>query len=201
MSDPACLSDRINSFSLVSYIPEELGDFITGLRQVLVPGCEAQSHVTVLPPRPLSVEQTDAEDALRRWLEPFPPFRIEIGDVSVFEETSVVFAEIGTGRDELAELHTALNAGPLWFDEPYSYHPHITLAQGFSPEKLRELYSIAATHWQQFSLNRSFVVDSLTFVQNTVANRWIDLAECELGGAVAMPTAHPSALTPGASVR
>lgn len=187
MGDPACSSDRINSFSLVSYIPGALGEFVTELRQQLVSGCIAQSHVTVLPPRPLSVSQHVAEDTLRRWLEPFPPFEIEIGDISVFEETSVIFAEIGAGRNELMELHSTLNQGPLHFDEPYPYHPHITLAQGFAPDRLPHLYAIAQRQWQESRLARSFVVDSLMFVQNTVGNRWLDLAECELRGAVAVP--------------
>jgi 2'-5' RNA ligase len=187
MDDPAFISDRINSFSLVSYVPGELGQFLTELRQQLVQGCIAQSHVTVLPPRPLWVPTADAEDTLRRRIEPFPPFRLEIAELSVFEQTSVVFADIGAGRDELLELHTALNDGPLHFDEPYPYHPHITLAQGFPPEQLRELYARAQNHWRESTLDRSFQVDSLTFVQNTLSNRWLDLAECQLRGAVAVP--------------
>jgi 2'-5' RNA ligase len=187
MGDPSFLSDRINSFSLVSYIPGALGDFITELRQELVAGCVAQSHVTVLPPRPLSVPQGVAEQTLRGWLEPFPPFVIQIGKISVFEETSVVFAEIGAGRDELRELHTVLNQGPLYFDEPYPYHPHITLAQGFPADHLAHLFDISQGRWNEFHLERSFLVDTLTFVQNTVGNCWLDLAECELRGAVAVP--------------
>ena len=187
MGDPAFSTDRINSFSLVSYIPGALGDFITDLRQQLVAGCVAQSHVTVLPPRPLLVPPAEAEETLRRWLEPFPPFEIEIDNISVFEQTGVVFAEIGAGRGELVELHDALNQGPLYFAEPYPYHPHITLAQGFPLEQLTSLYQTALDRWEASGLQRSFFVDSLVFVQNTVANRWFDLAQCELRGAVAVP--------------
>ena len=68
MGDPAFSSDRINSFSLVSYIPGPLGEFITNLRQDLVSGCVAQSHVTVLPPRPIEVPIEEAEDALHQSL-------------------------------------------------------------------------------------------------------------------------------------
>ena len=47
-SQPA-LGDRINSYAVVSYIPGALGEFITRLREELVKGCVAQSHVTILP--------------------------------------------------------------------------------------------------------------------------------------------------------
>jgi 2'-5' RNA ligase len=186
MGDPAFLSDRINSFSLVSYIPGPLGEFITDLRQELVSGCVARSHVTVLPPRPIEVPIEEAEDALRRRVELYPAFEVEILDIGLFTATNVVIAEIGVGRNELIEMHAALNSGPLAFDEPYDYHPHITLAQNFPPELLAAVYATAKERWDSFPLRRSFLVDSLIFVQNTVGNRWLDLAECDLRGAVAI---------------
>ena len=187
MCDPAFFSDRINSFSLVSYIPGPLGEFITTLRQELVQGCIAQSHVTVLPPRPIGVPAEEAEDTLRRWVEPFPSFEVEILDIGLFSQTNVVIAEIGAGRSELIEMHEALNAGPLAFDEPFDYHPHITLAQNFPAEDVPAIHARARERWMHEAPARSFLVDSLIFVQNTVGNRWIDLAECELRGAVAVP--------------
>ena len=186
MGDPAFFTDRINSFSLVSYIPGRLGEFMTSLRQELVPACVAQSHVTVLPPRPVSVSPEEAEETLRQWVEPFPAFEVEIVDIGLFSETNVVIAEIGAGRNELIEMHEALNAGPLYFDEPYDYHPHITLAQNFPAEQVPTIYAAARERWLRDAPARSFIVDSLTFVQNTVGNRWIDLAACELRGAVAV---------------
>ena len=59
------MSDRINSYALVSYIPGRLGDFITKLRQDLIAGCVAQSHVSILPPRPLQVDPQVAADEIR----------------------------------------------------------------------------------------------------------------------------------------
>ena len=52
-NDPAAW-DRINSFALVSYIPEPLAGFLDRLRQELVPNCFLRAHVTILPPRPIS---------------------------------------------------------------------------------------------------------------------------------------------------
>ena len=64
----------------------------------------------------------------------FAPVRIAIPRLKMFEQTSVVFADIGAGRDDLLEMHQALNSGPFFFHEPFPYHPHITLAQGIAPD-------------------------------------------------------------------
>lgn len=180
-------TDRINSFSLVSYIPGRLGEFITGLRQELVAGCIAQSHVTLLPPRPLSIAPHLAEEELRERVAAFAPVRIVLNGVRMFEQTSVVYVDIGAGRDDLIEMHAAFNTGSFGFEEPFPYHPHITLAQGFPPERLHEFFEQASRRWMQESFEKSFLVDTLVFVQNTVENRWVDLAECALRGEAAVP--------------
>ncbi len=179
-------TDRINSFSLVSYIPGRLGEFLTSLRQELVPGCVAQSHVTVLPPRPLFVESRAAEDELRERVAAFAPIRISIPGVDFFEQTAVIFADVEEGRDELLSMHNSLNTGCFYFKEPFPFHPHITLAQGITAEDLPRLYATAVRRWKEAALATLFVVDTLTFVQNTVENRWIDLAECALRGEAAV---------------
>jgi 2'-5' RNA ligase len=180
-------TDRINSFSLVSYIPGNLGDFITRLRQELVRDCVAQSHVTILPPRPLFIEPKAAEEEIRERVAPFAPFPIRISRIRVFEQTSVVFADIGEGRQSLFEMHSALNTNDFAFDEPFGYHPHITLAQGVPPEQIPQLYETALRRWKESAPGNPFMIDSLTFVQNTVENRWVDLVECELRGEAAVP--------------
>jgi 2'-5' RNA ligase len=179
-------SDRINSFSLVSYIPGRLGEFLDKLRQDLVSGCVAHAHVTVLPPRPLSIDQQTAEEELRVRVAQFTPTTISIPGIKIFESTSVVYAEIGQGHSELLEMHRILNTGELVAFEQFEYHPHITLAQGILPEDLLDTYEMAVRRWEEFAPSQSFVMDTLTFVQNTVENRWIDLADCEMRGEAAV---------------
>jgi len=67
-TDPAAW-DRINSFALVSYIPEPLAGFLDRLRQELVPDCFLRAHVTILPPRPICSPPGEAWD-LVRWFAP-----------------------------------------------------------------------------------------------------------------------------------
>jgi 2'-5' RNA ligase len=156
---------------------------LTDLRQELVPECFAQSHVTVLPPRPISASTAEAQTFVCDLVPRYLPFELELVRLSVFEATSVVFVEIGRGSDELIEMHEALNRGPLAFDEPYDYHPHVTLAQGFPPDTLGQVFQAACRRWEEFTGgSASYVVDHLTFVQNTEGNHWLDLADCTLCG-------------------
>jgi 2'-5' RNA ligase superfamily len=183
--DPS--TDRINSYALVSYIPGRLGDFITELRQDLVASCVARSHVSILPPRPLSVSPDAVSDQIRASLVPFSPFELDMPRIRVFEQTSVIFCEVDRGREELIELHDAMNTGGLAYDEPFEYHPHVTLAQGMDRLLLPELYEMAVRRWRESAPSSHVLIENVTFVQNTVSNVWIDLDECELRGLATLP--------------
>jgi 2'-5' RNA ligase len=171
------LGNTINSFALISYLPEPLAGFLDSLRCELVPRCQAKSHVTVLPPRPLAkgLAETAWSD-LNDSLNGFPPFRVELASIEVFEDTNVIYLSIGAGYRELVQMHAALNRGPLQFAEPYQYHPHVTLAQQLTPDEVDAAAALARRRWREFPYSHSFTVDRLTFVQNTVDNRWADLA-------------------------
>jgi 2'-5' RNA ligase len=167
----------INSFALISYLPEPLAGFLDSLRCELVPRCQARSHVTVLPPRPLVAGVPDsAWRDLNNHLNDFPPFRVELTSIDVFEGTNVIYLSVGAGYCELERMHGALNRGPLEFCEPFEYHPHVTLAQQLLPEQVESAGALARRRWHEFPYSRSFMVDRLTFVQNTIENRWTDLA-------------------------
>ncbi len=167
----------INSFALISYLPEPVTGFLDSLRRELVPRCQARSHVTVLPPRPLASGLPEsAWRDLNDALDSFPPFRVELTSIEIFQGTNVIYLSVGAGLRELETLHTALNRGPLEFTEPYEYHPHVTLAQHLLPEQVAAAAALARRRWRDYSSSRTFTVDRLTFVQNTQEDRWSDLA-------------------------
>ena len=172
--------DRINSFALVSYIPDPLAGFLDRLRQELVPNCFLRAHVTVLPPRPIDAPD-QAWALLRTCIPRFSPFEVQMTDVEVFPVSDVIYINVGSGCQELRCVHDALATDALQFSEPFGYHPHVTLAQDLKSDELDELVTVARNRWTEFAFEKSFRVEKLMFVQNTRRNEWIDLAECALG--------------------
>jgi 2'-5' RNA ligase len=173
-------TDRINSYALVSYIPEPLSGFLNRLRQELVPNCFLRAHVTILPPRPSTVPSDVAWENLRSVAERFQPFDVELNTVEVFPVSDVIYVSVSEGDRELRNMHEAMNINGLAFNEAYPYHPHITLAQGLKPDELDELVRVAKTRWDQYGVPRKFRVDTISFVQSTRRKTWIDLAERKL---------------------
>lgn len=176
---------RLNVFALVIYIPDPLGGFLDDLRRELTPPCNPHAHISVLPPRPLRVDWRVASDDARAVLEACPPFDVRLTDVRIFPGTDVVYLAMGAGASELRGLHRALCDGTLAFDEPFAYCPHVTLAQEIAHDRVGEVERIARRRWHEFRGERSFRVVQAVFVQNTLDNRWIDLAEYELGAVTA----------------
>ncbi len=78
-------------------------------------------------------------------------------------------------------MHATLNSGPLQFDEPHRYHPHVTVAQGLQPDQVAGILETSRRRWAEYRGARGFEVEAITLVQNTLENRWVDLAEFRLG--------------------
>jgi len=166
----------INCFALVTYIPGLLGEFLDHLRRELVPACVPRAHVTILPPRPVLAPTGAAVEQLNEW----------IAD-EIFETTSVIYIGLGGGREELKRIHDRFNSGPLGFAEPFGYHPHVTLAQELTADQVARTREEAKRRWAEYKGERTFRVETITFVQSTSDNRWLDLAHWTLG---AVPTAR-----------
>jgi 2'-5' RNA ligase len=179
-NDPAAW-DRINSFALVSYIPEPLASFLDALRQELVPNCFLRAHVTILPPRPISSSPEAAWETIRALAPSFAPFEVEMTDVEVFPVSDVIHVGIGRGGAEMERMHDSLSVNGLKFSEPYPYHPHVTLAQELKGDEVDELARVARTRWAESKLPHTFRVEEIYFVQNTRRKEWLDLGESALG--------------------
>ena len=168
-------------FALVMYLPDPLGRYLDDLRRELAPCCNPHAHVSVLPPRPLAVEWQVAAGQARALTEAWAPFDIELAGPEIFPVTDVIYLEIGAGAAELRRMHAALNAGALKFDEPFEYHPHITLAQDIPQQEVPAVYELARRRWQEYGGSGVFRAERTVFVRNMLDNCWIDLAEYSLG--------------------
>lgn len=174
--------DRIDSFALVTYIPEPIAGFLDRLRAELVPSCALRAHITVLPPRLLEVPVEAACDVLQSRLSGISPFTVELAEVEVFEVSDVIYIAIGRGHEMLKKMHHDLNQDGLYDQEAFRYHPHVTLAQNLDSDQLEELSVVARRRWAEFTGPRSFSIECVTFVQATRRKSWIDLSEMSLSG-------------------
>ena len=110
----------------------------------------------------------------------FEPFTIVLGDVAKFDGTDVVHIQLASGTKELRTLYEAVNCGPLAYTEKFCYCPHITLAQRLPKDLVDRTFEEARAAWKAYPYERSFQVETLSFVQNTSEDRWIDLDEMQL---------------------
>jgi hypothetical protein len=173
--------ERLNVFALVIYIPDPLGCFLDDLRRELVLDCDPHAHVSVLPPRPLAVDWRMASEQARALTEGWAPFEIELTGIQIFPLTNVIHIEIGAGASNLQRMHAAMNAGVLRFQEPFPYRPHITLAQEIPHQEVRAIHELALGRWKEYRGGSVFRAERAVFVQSTLDNCWIDLAEYSLG--------------------
>ncbi len=178
--------EYLDTFALVSYIPEPLAGFLDQLRCELVPNCFLRAHVTILPPRSLAASPEKAWTELREAAYRLKPVDITLNGVEIFPVSDVIYIAIAEGREELKGMHDALNIGKLAYKEPFPYHPHVTLAQNLKTDEVDELGRAARQRWNEYKGSKSFRVETITFVQNTKWHGWVDLAETVLGRGVEM---------------
>ncbi len=186
--------DTTGQFALVAYIPDPLARFLDDLRIELTPGSKPRAHVTILPPRPVSMPD-QGEAMIQPVIQPvieaaigclaatgraFRPFRIEIGDIGIFAASQVVYLGLARGNEDLACLYRALNCGSLQFSESFPYHPHVTIAQHIESDDALEIATRARESWWNYAGPRGFTVERLSFVQNVAPSVWIDIATIEL---------------------
>jgi len=92
----------------------------------------------------------------------------------------VIYIEIGAGAADLRRMHAAMNTGALEFQEPFPYHPHITLAQEIPQQEVRAVHELAGGDGR--NTGRLCVPGGADGIwQNTLDNCWRDLAEYLLG--------------------
>ncbi|MDQ1473565.1 MAG: hypothetical protein QOJ99_5045 [Bryobacterales bacterium] len=180
MSSPCGGGRTLGQFALVSYLPDPLASFLDRLRLDLDPGCSPHAHVTILPPRPMHGEVKQAIEELTEESRLFPPIEIELGDVQIFPVSNVIYVEIAKGRRDIHALHDLLERGILKHKCVFDFHPHITIAQNLDPEFVEEALRIARAKWAEYQGSRTFVVESLSFVQNIAPGLWLDLARVPL---------------------
>jgi len=184
MLDPGPGAQLVNSYALVSYLPDPLGAFLNRLRTELEPdSLSPRAHLTLLPPRelPEGVTPDQAWLFLAARLPKVPAPEVILEEVEAFEGTYVVYVAVEDGvRETLERMHQELNDGPLRCCEKFNYHPHVTIAQKLTKEKSAEVLEEASGQWSRFPHSKRFCANTFTFVRATAEGHWVDLYEIKL---------------------
>ena len=181
--------DCTGHYALVNYIPDPMGAYLNELRAELVPGCKLRSHVTLLPPRVLSSPPGALIHELQQRIPSLHSFDVALGDIEIFESTGVIYLGLRGGQHELQEMHRSLGNGVFAYEEPFVFHPHVTLAQEIPAARLQECLNHAHARWRAWSHDRSFPILNLTFVRNVTPTHWDNLSEHLLQSARLLRTA------------
>jgi 2'-5' RNA ligase len=119
-----------------------------------------------------------------------PSFPVELQDVRQFLASGVIYIALGAGYADLEHLHGQLNSGGCHCSETWTYHPHLTLAQGLPASAMAPMLDRATRRWREFQGFRSFALDRVTFVQNVAdedaKDKWADLESFDLRPTVAV---------------
>ena len=174
-------------YAVVAYVKNELGRFVEDLRRQVDPRYgHLPAHITVLPPRSLQGSESQAQDTLGELCRDQHPFEIAFGDVESFvPRTPVVFIRVAHAAYKMRELHDRLNSGPLLFDEPWPYMPHLTIIKSEAPEHAQEVLARIRQRWDEYRGPRRVRIEELTFVRQNQGPHWDDLAPILLGGSLA----------------
>ena len=159
-------------FTLVAYLPDPLGGYLNAMREAL-PGHKAGNvHLTLLPPRPVTAELDRAYLELEESLGEFDRFEVSLTDVTVFENTGVVYIAVDHGKQESRRIHQKLNCGVFAFTEPFDYKPHITLVRPVDEASRRSVQEQAKELWQRCPFPRTFELTNVDFLRQTPDGKW-----------------------------
>jgi len=174
-------------YAVVAYVKNGLGRFVEELRREVDPHYgHLPAHITVLPPRCLQGPESAARATLEELCRDQLPFQIALGDVESFvPRTPVVFLRVAHAGYKMRELHDRLNTGPLLFDEPWPYMPHVTIIKSEGPEHAQAALPGIRQRWADYQGARNLLVEELSFVRQTFGPHWEDLALIHLGGNLA----------------
>jgi hypothetical protein len=150
-----------------------------------------QAHVTLLPPRPLSIAVAQAWECAREVLQSKRSFEIELSSVERFEGTSVLYIDIGEGGAAVHGLHGELNGGVLADTETFEFRPHLTLVGPVPEALIEETQKKAEFIWASCPFSRRFILSEVACIWMDTAKtpgKWVRLFSFTLKRAVGAVT-------------
>jgi 2'-5' RNA ligase len=134
-------------------------------------------HVTLLRPTMVDSDDLPAVHAhLVKAAEAAAPFPMHLFGTGTFRPTSpVVFIQVARGIAECQSLEQSIRSGPLLRDLDFTFHPHVTVAQGVPDDALDEAYDGLS------SFVARFPVDHFSLFQCGTEGEWSRTEDYRLG--------------------
>ena len=151
-------------FALVSYTPKPLANWLLRLRRSLPVAPASQPHITILPPRPLTIPLSEAKQTLTARLSSWKSFEVELDGVHVFPSSNILYLDVKDGSSTLRRLHAELNTGVLAHEECFEFHPHVTIGGPVASDDLGAILVNASQTWQSSPAPRAFRVEEVALV-------------------------------------
>lgn len=189
---------RWGSFALVAYIPEPLRSCIEQIRGSLPGNDNSPAHITVLPPRALTLPIEDAVGQASAILDKFSPFQVELSTVCRFPETKFLYLDLAEGNSFIRHLHEALNTGDLAGPEEFDFQPHLTLGGPVPAQLLDSLQEQCETTWQAAQPGARFTVTEIAFLwlkNGRPQSEWRQIVTHRLGEEAQRSTAAAATIT------
>lgn len=159
-----CPTEAQHLFTLVSYTPEPLRSWLVNLRQELGVHASSEPHITILPPRPLTMSAKDAHRQITPILAQWRSFDVELYAVQAFPGTNVLYMDVSDGAETLRSLHAELNAGDFAHDEMFAFHPHVTIGGPVEESELEAVSRRARTAFENSICPCRFSIKEVAFV-------------------------------------
>ncbi|MGH9579800.1 MAG: 2'-5' RNA ligase family protein [Terriglobales bacterium] len=174
-------------YALVAYVRNSVGRFVEDLRREVYPEhAHLPAHITVLPPRRLQGTEAEGIRNLEEVCAGIEPFELTMDGVETFvPATPTVYIRVDHGSGRMQELHRRLNAGVFHCTEQWSYLAHLTIVKLESDALALHALEHSRRRWEGYRGTRRVLIDQLTFVREGPNNRWIDLAQLQLGRDIA----------------
>lgn len=126
-------------------------------------------HITLLPPT--EIEAADLPRVKRHLAiaaSHHEPFEVHLRGTGTFRPvTEVVFVVVARGISECEQLESDVRSGPLLLHRRFPYHPHVTVAQDVSPDRLDNAYDGLA------GFEARFVVHEFTLYEHHSDGQWV----------------------------
>ncbi len=118
-------------------------------------------HITVLPPRPLSIPLDEACGLIESTAAGLTSFEVEFSGVGHFTQTDFLYLDIAEGSNELHRIHDIFNTGQLSYAEHFDYRPHLTLGGPVPVGQLEITSRNMQQAWESAAVSRRILVSEM----------------------------------------